>query len=62
MSCNTDYENRIKELEQQLEIAEMEVKNLKISVRSETLKVKIVSEYSNFGLWEYDIADDINSR
>lgn len=60
MSCNSnDYENRIKELEEQLSASRKEVKNLQVAVRAENLKVKISSEYSNFGLWEYDIADDI---
>ncbi len=59
MSCSTDYENRIKELEEQLSASKQEVKNLQVAVRAENIKVKISSEYSNFGLWEYDIADDI---
>lgn len=54
-----DYEQRIAELEQQLADAKREVTSLKLAVRAENLKVRISSEYSNFGLWEYDIADDI---
>lgn len=59
MSCNLDYEKRIQELEARLADSDKEVRNLKLAVRAESLKVKISSEYSNFGLWEYDIADDI---
>ncbi len=54
-----DYAKRIAELEQQLADAKQEANTLKLAVRAENLKVKISSEYSNFGLWEYDIADDI---
>lgn len=51
---------RIAELQQQLAEAEKEIKSLKLAVRAENLKVRIASEYTNFGLWEYDIADDIS--
>ena len=54
-----DNETRIAELEQQLAEAKQQVTSLKLAVRAENLKVRISSEYSNFGLWEYDIADDI---
>jgi|GEM_PF-1480815 len=49
----------VHELQQQLQQAKQEINSLKLAVRAENLKVKISSEYSNFGLWEYDIADDI---
>lgn len=52
-------ENRIQELERQLEEAKREIRNLNVSVRAERLKVQISSEYSSFALWEYDIADDV---
>lgn len=45
----------LKEIEQ----ARQEIKRLKISLRAEQLRTKISSEYTNFGLWEYDIATDI---
>ncbi len=54
-----DYEQRIALLEKQLAEAKCEVNSLKLAVRAENIKVRISSEYSNFGLWEYDIADDI---
>ena len=54
-----DNETRIAELEQQLAEAKQQVTSLRLAVRAENLKVRISSEYSNFGLWEYDIADDI---
>lgn len=53
------YKETIVKLEKQLADAQKEVRSLKLAVRAEALKVKISSEYSNFGLWEYDIADDI---
>ncbi|MBQ4165095.1 MAG: hypothetical protein IJD85_02100, partial [Oscillospiraceae bacterium] len=49
----------VQELQQQLQQAKQEINSLKLAVRAENLKVKISSEYSDFGLWEYDIADDI---
>lgn len=56
----SDKQNiKIEELEQQLNAAKKEIHSLKLAVRAESLKVKIASEYTNFGLWEYDIADDI---
>lgn len=54
-----DIDLKIEILEKQLAEARKEVNALKLAVRAENLKVKISSEYSNFGLWEYDIADDI---
>lgn len=53
------YDIRSEILEKQLEEARKEINALKLAVRAENLKVRISSEYSNFGLWEYDIADDI---
>ena len=47
------------ELLEEMERARQEIKRLKISLRAEQLRTKICSEYSNFGLWEYDIATDI---
>jgi diguanylate cyclase (GGDEF)-like protein len=49
----------LEELKKQLADARQQINNLRISVRAEELRVKISSEYSNFGLWEYDIAEDI---
>lgn len=49
----------IERLRQELKDAQRQINSLKISVRAEELRVKISSEYSNFGLWEYDIAEDI---
>lgn len=49
----------IEMLRQELKDAQQQINSLKISVRAEELRVKISSEYTNFGLWEYDIADDI---
>ncbi len=57
MADGSDY--RLEELQKQLEEAEKQIKSLKLAVRAENLKLRIASEYSNFGLWEYDIADDI---
>ncbi len=56
---NEQYEIKSGILEKQLEEARKEINALRLAVRAENLKVKIASEYSNFGLWEYDIADDI---
>ncbi|MBD5129992.1 MAG: EAL domain-containing protein [Ruminococcaceae bacterium] len=47
------------ELLDEIERARQEIKRLQISLRAEQLRTKICSEYSNFGLWEYDIATDI---
>ncbi|MGN0687497.1 MAG: EAL domain-containing protein [Oscillospiraceae bacterium] len=55
----SSYEQKIAELEQKLSEQKREINSLKLAVRAENIKVKISSEYSNFGLWEYDIADDI---
>ncbi len=49
----------IEELQRQLNEAKQEINSLKVAVRAEKLRVQISSEYTNFGLWEYDIADDI---
>ncbi len=49
----------IEQLRQELKDAQRQINSLKISVRAEELRVKISSEYSDFGLWEYDIAEDI---
>ena len=51
---------RVEELQKRLAEAEKEIKSLKLAVRAENLKVRIASEYTSFGLWEYDIADDIS--
>lgn len=50
---------KVEELQKQLAEAEKQIKELKLAVRAENLKLRIASEYSSFGLWEYDIADDI---
>lgn len=47
--------NLLEEIEQ----ARQEINRLKLSLRAEKLRTSISSEYSNFGLWEYDIATDI---
>ncbi len=46
-------------LEERLEEAEKEINRLKLEVRAGEIRVGISSEYTNFGLWEYDIAQDI---
>lgn len=46
-------------LSEEIERARQEIKRLKISLRVEKLRTMISSEYTNFGLWEYDIATDI---
>ncbi|MGN0649381.1 MAG: EAL domain-containing protein [Oscillospiraceae bacterium] len=56
---NISSEDRISQLELQLEEAQRTIRSLNVAVRTEELKVKISSEYSNFALWEYDIAEDI---
>lgn len=43
----------------EIEQARQEIRRLKLSLRAEQLRTKISSEYTNFGLWEYDIATDI---
>lgn len=56
----SDKQNmKIEELEKQLSAARKEINSLRLAVRAESLKVRIASEYTDFGLWEYDIADDI---
>ncbi len=56
---SSEPDNRIAELQRQLAEAKSEINSLRLAVRAENLKVRISSEYSSFGLWEYDIADDI---
>ncbi|MDE7193129.1 MAG: hypothetical protein K2O14_04075, partial [Oscillospiraceae bacterium] len=51
--------SEIEQLRQELKDAQRQINSLKVSVRAEELRVKISSEYTNFGLWEYDIAEDI---
>ena len=41
-----------------LEQARQEIERLNAALRNEKLKAEIVSEYSNYGVWEYDIASD----
>ena len=48
-------DNLLNEIKQ----AQQEIKRLEISLRAEKLRTKISSEYTYFGLWEYDIATDI---
>lgn len=43
----------------EMELARQEIKRLKLSLRAEKLRTKISSEYTDFGLWEYDIDSDI---
>jgi len=50
-----DNNNLLNEIEQ----ARQEIRRLKLSLRAEQLRTKISSEYTNFGLWEYDIATDV---
>ena len=56
---DTNAASELERLSMQLADARQQINSLKISVRAEELKVKISSEYSNFGLWEYDIAEDV---
>ncbi len=58
MSEITEKEE-INRLRDELANANREINRLKIAVRAEELKVGISSEYTNFGLWEYDIAEDV---
>lgn len=44
---------------EEMELARQEIKRLKLSLRAEKLRTKISSEYTDFGLWEYDIESDI---
>lgn len=48
-------DNLLNEIKQ----AQQEIKRLEISLRAEKLRTKISSEYTYFGLWEYDIATDV---
>lgn len=41
-----------------LERARQEIKRLADALQSEKLKAEIVSEYSDYGVWEYDLASD----
>lgn len=43
----------------ELDQARREIRRLQISLRAEQLRTKICFEYTNFGLWEYDIATDV---
>ena len=47
------------ELMEELERTRQELKKLKVALRAEELRTRISSEYTNFGLWEYDISTDI---
>lgn len=47
------------ELLEEMEKARREIRRLQNSLRAEQLRTKICFEYSNFGLWEYDIATDV---
>ena len=40
------------------ENAKQEIKRLNIALQAEKIRTMISSEYTNFGLWEYDIASD----
>lgn len=42
-----------------LEKARQEIKRLADALKNEQIKAEIVSEYSDYGVWEYDIASDI---
>ena len=44
---------------EELEKARLEIKRLEAALQNEKVKAEIVSEYSNYGVWEYDIASDI---
>ena len=59
MSVDMYTEHELERLREELAEAKQQINSLRISVRAEELRVKISSEYSNFGLWEYDIAEDI---
>lgn len=54
-----DEQRTIDELRAELAQAKKQIHSLRISVRAEEMKVRISSEYTNFGLWEYDISEDI---
>ena len=54
-----DEQGTVDELREELAQAKKQINSLRISVRAEEMKVRISSEYTNFGLWEYDIAEDI---
>lgn len=43
---------------EELEKAKKEISKLETALEAEKLRLKISSEFSNFGLWEYDIATD----
>lgn len=44
---------------EELALVRQELKKLKVALRAEELRTRISSEYTNFGLWEYDISTDI---
>lgn len=46
-------------LMEELTRVRQELKKMKVALRAEELRTKISSEYTNFGLWEYDISTDI---
>lgn len=41
-----------------LEAARSELNNLRTQLEAEEIRLKIATEFSNYGLWEYDIASD----
>lgn len=44
---------------EELKRVRLELKKLKTALRAEELRTEISSEYTNFGLWEYDIVSDV---
>lgn len=55
----TDNTLELERARMQLADAQQQINSLKIQVRTEELKVKISSEYSDFALWDYDIVEDV---
>ncbi len=53
------FSPELEKLSMQLADAQQQINSLKIKVRTEELKAKISSEYSNYALWEYDILEDV---
>lgn len=47
------------DLSEMIERAQQEIQRLTIELKAEKIRTRITSEYTNFGLWEYDIATDI---
>lgn len=45
-------------LSEKYEKAQEEIKRLNLALQAEKIRTMISSEYTNFGLWEYDIASD----